>query len=179
MEEIKKETISSKIIFLKDWLIPILIALILGILINKFMFFSVFVPTGSMIPTINEDNKALVTRVNNLSSITRGDIIVFQSDELNLTLVKRLIGLPGDKIKIQNGVVFINGEELVEDYVKNKDYSYSGEFDIPEGKYFFLGDNRPDSNDARLWKNPYIDGSDIKGKFKFIFYPFEDFGFAK
>ncbi|AOR24172.1 signal peptidase I [Clostridium taeniosporum] len=179
MEKIKKQNTSNKIAFLKDWLIPILIALILGILINKFIFFSVFVPTGSMIPTINKDNKALVTRVNNINSLKRGDIVVFQSDELNKVLVKRLIGLPGDKIKIKNGIVFINGKELIEDYVKIKDYSYSNNFEVPKNKYFFLGDNRPDSNDARFWENPYIDASDIKGKFKFIFYPFKDFGFAK
>lgn len=163
---------------LKDWLIPVLIAIIIGLLINRFIFFTVFVPTGSMIPTINVDDKAIVSRIYNIKSMSRGDIIVFYSEELNQTLVKRLIGMPNDEIEIKNGIVFVNGQELKEDYVKNKD-NYNGIFKVPEGKYFFLGDNRPISKDARLWKNPYIDESDIKGEFKFIFYPFKDFGSVK
>ena len=108
----------------------------------------------------------------------RGDIIVFYSQEFSETFVKRLIGLPGDKIEIKNGIVFVNGEQLEEDYVKNKD-KYNGTFKVPEGKYFFLGDNRPNSKDSRLWKNPYVDSSDIKGKLQFRFYPFKDFGIVK
>lgn len=179
MEEMKKNILSNKFIFFKEWIIPIFIALILGILINKYIFFSVFVPTGSMIPTISKDNKAVVTRINNITNVKRGDIIVFQSDELNQTLVKRLIGLPGDKIEIKKGIVSVNNEILDEYYVKNTDSIYSGKFEVPQGKYFFLGDNRPNSNDSRYWKNPYIDSSSIKGSFKFIFYPFENFGFVK
>ena len=87
----------------------------------------------------------------------------------------RLIGLPGDKIEIKDGIVFVNGDQLEEDYVKNI-YDYDGKFEVPEGKYFFLGDNRPHSNDSRFWKNPYIENRDIKGKVQFRFYPLKDFG---
>jgi len=168
----KKE--NNIIKFLKDWVMPIISAAIIYLLLNKFVFFNVQVPTGSMIPTINIDNRAVVTRIYNLDNLKRGDVIVFYSDELRERLVKRLIGLPGDKIEIKNGIVSINGEQLQEDYVKNKD-KYSGSFEVPEGKYFFLGDNRPVSKDARYWINPYIDSSAIEGKAQFIFYPFADF----
>ncbi|AGX41725.1 signal peptidase I [Clostridium saccharobutylicum] len=161
--------------FLKEWVLPIVSAIILALLINKFLFFNVYVPTGSMIPTININDKGLVSIVHDAQNLKRGDIIVFYSNEFNENLVKRLIGLPGDKIEIKNGAVFVNGEELKEDYVKNKD-KYNGTFEVPKGKYFFLGDNRPDSADSRYWKDPYVDASDIKGKFQFVFYPFKDFG---
>jgi len=161
--------------FFKDWIVPIFAALVIAILINKFIFFNVYVPTGSMIPTINENDKILVTRVYNTNNIERGDIIVFYSEELQETLIKRAIGLPGDHIEINNGIITINGEVLEEDYVKNND-DFSGVFDVPEGKFFFLGDNRANSNDARLWINSYIDGEETKGEARFRFYPFNNMG---
>ena len=164
--------------FFKDWIMPIISAAIIYLLLNKFVFFNVQVPTGSMIPTINIDNRAVVTRIHNFDNLKRGDVIVFYSDELRERLVKRLIGLPGDKIDIKNGVVFVNGEQLKEDYVKNKD-DYNGSYEVPKGKYFFLGDNRPISKDARYWINPYIDSSAIEGKAQFIFYPFNEFRIIK
>ena len=178
-ENIKvKENNIKKSGFFKEWIMPVISAIIICILLNKFVFFNVQVPTPSMVPTINVEDRAVVTRIYNLDNLKRGNVIVFYSDELNERLVKRLIGLPGDKIEIKNGVVSVNGEQLVEDYVKNKD-KYNGSFEVPKGKYFFLGDNRPISNDARRWKNPYIDGSAIEGKAQFIFYPFKDFGVMK
>lgn len=172
---IKENNISK---FFKDWVMPIISAIIIYFLLNKFVFFNIQVPTGSMIPTINIDNRAVVTRIHNLDNLKRGDVIVFYSDELKERLVKRLIGLPGDKIQIKNGVVFINGEQLQEDYVKNKD-NYTGNFEVPKGKYFFLGDNRPVSKDARYWINHYIDSSAIEGKAQIIFYPLKDFKVLK
>ena len=161
--------------FFKDWIVPIFAALVIAVLINKFIFFNVYVPTGSMIPTINENDKILVTRIYNPEKIQRGDIIVFYSEELQETLIKRAIGLPGDHIDIKDGVVSVNGEVLKEDYVKNND-DFTGSFDVPEGKFFFLGDNRANSNDARLWINSYIDASEIKGEARFRFYPFNNMG---
>ena len=173
-----KENNIKKNGFFKEWVLPIISAIVICLLLNKFVFFNVQVPTGSMIPTINLENRLVVTRVHNLGNLKRGDVIVFYSDELSERLVKRLIGLPGDKIEIKNGVVSVNGEQLKEDYVENKD-KYNGTFEVPNGKYFFLGDNRPISDDARYWKNPYIDGSAIEGKAQFIFYPFGSFGAVK
>ena len=150
----------------------------LALLIKQFLIFKVYIPSGSMIPTLNEGDQLFVTRVYNLDNLKRGDILVFDSDELDDVLIKRLIGLPGDKIKIVSGTVYVNGEELEEDYVKNSDH-VSGEFEVPEGKYFFLGDNRAISYDARRWENPYIDGSDIRAKAQVRVYPFSDFGFVR
>lgn len=173
-----KKNYNIKSIF-KEWVIPIASALVLATLINKFVFFNVYLPpSGSMIPTLNNYDRVIVNRLYNKNNLQRGDIMVFYSKELDERLVKRLIGIPGDEIEIKNGVVFVNGAQLKEDYVKNNN-EYSGKFKVPEGKYFFLGDNRAISYDARSWKNPYIDSSDIEGKVILRFYPLKDIGFVE
>ena len=163
--------------FIKEWVLPVFAALGLAILINKFLIFNVYIPSTSMAPTINVGDRLMVNRVFHKDNIKRGDILVFYSDELQETLIKRVIGLPGDHIVIKDGVVNVNEDDLEEDYVKNNDYSNEElVYDVPEGKYFFLGDNRPVSKDSRRWINPYIDEDDIKGKAILKFYPISDFG---
>ena len=163
--------------FIKEWVLPVFAALGLAILINKFLIFNVYIPSTSMAPTINVGDRLMVNRVFHKDNIKRGDILVFYSDELQETLIKRVIGLPGDHIVIKDGVVNVNEDDLEEDYVKNNDYSNEElVYDVPEGKYFFLGDNRPVSKDSRRWINPYIDEDDIKGNAILKFYPISDFG---
>lgn len=161
--------------FIREWGIPIISAIIIAFLINKFLLFKVVIPSESMVPTLNIDDRLFVTRVYNLDNLKRGDIIVFYSEELQADLIKRLIGLPGDKIKIENGVVSVNGEVLKEEYIGTSD-NFNGEYEVPEGKYFFLGDNRLWSKDSRYWINPYIDGEDISGKAQIKVYPFSEIG---
>ncbi|WP_026883638.1 signal peptidase I [Clostridium akagii] len=168
---------SKKIIV--DYLIPILIAVVLAILINKFLFFKILVPSPSMSPTIKDNDQIIVTRVYNRNNLKRGDIIVFNSKELKMELIKRLIGLPNDSIEVTtNGVVYVNGKKINQSYVVYNG-GKSGVYKVPAGHYFFLGDNRINSLDSRYWKNPYIDGSDINGKAKITIYPFNRLGFLK
>lgn len=174
---IKGITKSKKIYFLKEWILPIIYAIAIIILINKFIFFNVYVPSESMVPTINKNDKLMILR--NHSDLHCGEIIVFYSQEFSETFIKRLIGLPGDHIEIKDGIVYRNGERLKEDYVKNIDKHYNGIFDVPNDKYFFLGDNRPNSKDSRWWINPYVDKSDIEGIAFLRFYPFRDITFLK
>ena len=142
-ENIKKSKNNSG--FFNDWIVPILVAIILAILINKYIVFKVMIPTGSMIPTLNVGDRLFATRVYRPERLNREDLVVFYSEELQETLIKRLIGLPGDEIIITDGNVSVNGEELLQDYVKNGD-RLSGTYLVPEGKYFFLGDNRLESS---------------------------------
>lgn len=168
-KEIKKSN------FFNEWIVPIVVAVILAILINRFLIFKVKIPSESMVPTLNVGDRLFVTRVYNPEKLKRGDIVVFHSDEKDEDMIKRLIGLPGDKVIINNVIVTVNGETLEEDYLGTID-TYNGEFEVPKGKYFFLGDNRYWSLDSRYWENPYIDGSDIKGKAQIKVYPWKDFG---
>lgn len=175
---IKDEKKEAKSNFFKDWIVPIVAAIGIAFIINKFLVYNVYIPSESMVPTLNIGDKLMVTRIYNTDNIERGDIIVFYSDELSEVVIKRAIGLPGDKIVIHDGIVNVNGEDLKEDYVKNNEI-LNATFNVPEGKFFFLGDNRKVSNDARKWINPYIDESDIQGKAQFRFYPFSEIGILK
>lgn len=162
--------------FINEWVIPTFIAVVIVLFLNKFIFILVTVPTGSMETAIMPGDRLYVNKLYKINDAKRGDILVFKSDELNSKLVKRLIGLPGETVEInEEGEVFIDGEKLNEPYVKK---SRSGEFKfvVPENSYFFLGDNRPISVDARYWSNPYIKSDKILGEAVFRFFPFNRIG---
>lgn len=162
----------------KDWISALVIGIVAYFLVTNFVLFQACIPTGSMNPTLNEGDHVIVTKIYNMNSIKRGDILVFHNYELKDILIKRVIGLPGDMINIVSGVVTVNGVVLEEDYVKNKDGSdqKNGTFLVPEHNYFFLGDNRPVSDDSAIWDNPFIDKSEIMGKAQIKVYPFNKFG---
>ena len=171
-----KETVIKEI---KDWLITFAIAFVCAFLVNKLALFIAVVPTGSMIPTINPAEKVLVTKTYNPENLDHGDIVVFTSEEIGKTLLKRLIAKPGDRLQVLNGVVTINGLVQDEPYVFNKDNAsaFGGEeVTVPENGYFFLGDNRLESHDARYWANPFIDGDAIMGEARFRIFPLTRIG---
>lgn len=122
------------------------------------------VPTESMCNTIKPGDQFFVLRDFFVKQYSRGDIIVFKRSGDNTYLVKRLIGLPGEHVVIENGKVTIDGKELKEGYLGSMDESYSDEFDVPEDSYLFLGDNRDDSYDARYWSQPYVNKNRLYGK---------------
>ena len=166
--------------FFLDWIIPILAALLLAALIHQFLLFKIKVPTGSMMPTVEIGDQLFVTKIYNPNNIKRGDIVVFNSDELKEPLLKRVIGLPGEHVEIKSdGSVYINGNKLEEDYVKYQGGKTDMSFDVPSGKFLMLGDNRNNSDDARYLSNPYIDGKDIEAKAQLTVYPFDRIGFVK
>jgi signal peptidase I len=162
--------------FINEWVVPTIIAIVIVLFLNKFIFILVTVPTGSMETTIMPGDRLYVNKLFDVKDAKRGDILVFQSDELDEKLVKRLIGLPGETVEINvNGEVFINGDKLHEPYIKQSN-GESKTYTIPEGTYFFLGDNRPISVDARYWSNPYISEDKIIGEATFRFFPLNRIG---
>ncbi len=176
VKESKKRRVFKEV---KDWIICIIVAIIATVLINKFLIYKVYIPSSSMVPTLNKEDQLFVTKVYNPEKLKTGDIVVFYSRENKDTYIKRLIGCPGDNVKIEKGVVYVNDKKINQDYVVYDDETFSGEYNVPEGKYFFLGDNRPVSNDSRKWKNPFVDEDDIEGKAVLKVYPFKDFGLLK
>jgi len=164
---------------IKEWGMSLVVAIILYLLLTRFVFFSAQVPTPSMYPTIQDNDKMFVARIYNPENLKRGDIVVFYFKEKGEKLVKRLIGLPGDKVEVKlDGSVYVNGEKLDELYVKNPG-GIGGNYEVPSSSYFFLGDNRDNSLDSRYWSNPYIPSSDILGKAQFVYFPFSRFGKLK
>ncbi|MDU4326441.1 MAG: signal peptidase I [Clostridium celatum] len=174
IEVVKKKKFFMKVFY--DWIIPIICAVFIAILINKFLIFQIQIPSESMLPTLEIGDRLFANRIYKEESLSRGDLIIFYSDEKKELMIKRLIGLPNDNVVIDNGVLSVNGEILTEDYIQNQDY-FSGSYTVPAGKYFFLGDNRGDSFDSRYWVNKYIDFNDIKGKAFIRVFPFDEFGF--
>ncbi|AMN30639.1 signal peptidase I (plasmid) [Clostridium perfringens] len=163
-----------------NWLIPIIAAVLLAVIINKFLLYKIVVPSPSMFPTVEVGNQLFVTKIYNTSNIKRGDVLVFNSDELHELLLKRVIGLPGDNVEIKkDGSVYVNGEKIQEDYVKYPGGKTDMYFNVPEGKFLMLGDNRANSDDARYWTNPYVDNKDIDAKAQIIVYPFNRIGFIR
>ncbi|HEX9026554.1 MAG TPA: signal peptidase I [Clostridium sp.] len=159
--------------FVKDWMLIIAFAVIIAVAINKFIFFVISVPSGSMYPTIKPKDKIITTRIHNVNKIKKGDILVFYSDEFQETMVKRVIGLPNDLVEIkEDGSVFINGQKTDEPYVIYPD-SRTGKFKVPDEEYLFLGDNRSHSLDSRSWKDSFIPVENIKGRALFTIFPFD------
>lgn len=106
----------------------------------------------SMRPTLEDGEFVLVSKMSyRFGHVDRGDIIVFHfplnPDE---ELIKRVIGLPGDHISVQSGILSVNGQVINEPYIASTP-SYSGEWDVMDGKLFVLGDNRNNSNDSKDW----------------------------
>lgn len=141
----------------------VLVFLITFFVLQLFIEFA-NIPSSSMEPTLMKGKKYLFEQVSYIFSDPKcGDIIIFDSE--GVVYAKRIIGTPGDVIDFADGKVFINGQELEEPYAYGETYTYyEDHFEVPEGMYFFLGDNRENSNDSRFWPNPYITKAQILGR---------------
>lgn len=166
--EVGKEIVS--------WVKTIILALLLAAGINTFIIVNAEVPSGSMENTIMTNDRIVAFRLSYLfGEPKRGDVVVFHfpDDPTGKTLyVKRIIGLPGEKLEIKKGRVYINDsrQPLMEGYLKEKAIGDFGAYEIPEGCYFMMGDNRNDSEDARFWQNTYVEKNKILGKVIFRYY---------
>lgn len=178
MSELQTEHEENRKSFLRSelfsWLKIILIAVILAVLAQRFLIINANIPTGSMMDTIQVGDRVIASRLSYLwNDPERGDIIIFPSPDDKTLYVKRTIGLPGERVEIIEGKVYINGSEtpLDEPYLKDAPSGNYGPYEVPEDCYLMLGDNRNDSWDARFWTNTYLHRDDILGKVIFRYYP--------
>lgn len=166
-QKIKKELI--------DIIKTVIIAIIVAFVITHFIIVNAVVPTGSMKNTIMPNDRLIAFRLSYLfSDPERYDIVVFKAPDDESTLyVKRIIGLPGEKVNIIDGKVFIDDQEvpLSDDYIMEDMLGSFGPYTVPEGSYFMLGDNRNDSQDSRYWENTFLPKENILGKVLFKYYP--------
>jgi signal peptidase I len=137
------------------------------------------VPTGSMLPTIQLQDRVVVDKLFcKFSDIKRGDIVVFDPpsniDSKGQQWIKRVIGLPGETVEIKNGKVFINGRALVEPYELEKPTYQFGPTVVTLDSFFVLGDNRNDSLDSHYWG--VLPVKNIVGRAIFRYWPFVRFG---
>jgi signal peptidase I len=155
--------------FFVDLLETIVLAVVLFFAINA-VSARVRVDGFSMVPTLQDGEYVLVNRLAyRTGPPERGDIIVFVSPQTrDLDLIKRVIGLPGDTIKIGGGKVEVNGQVLDEPYIAAAPI-YNGEWHVPDGNLFVLGDNRNDSSDSHAWGLLPI--KNVIGKAILIYWP--------
>lgn len=178
-QEIKKPSKGKEIM---SWIWPILIAIIIAVVVRQFLFAPVTVKGESMENTYHNNDRIIISKI---SKIERFDVIVFESPVEDDHYIKRVIGLPGDTVRVENDVLYINDKEYKESYESDhvKEYKQeglnftedftmedvTGESVVPEGQFFVLGDNRQNSSDSRDYG--FIQESAINGVVAFKFFP--------
>lgn len=164
---------SSCVGFVIDTLETILLALLLFLVINA-LSARVRVENVSMKQTLQPGEFLLVNRVAyKFGEPSIGDIVVFHAPgPSDLDYIKRVIGLPGDEVRVADGTVYINDQPLYEPYI-NDPPNHSGSWVVPPGEYFVLGDNRNNSSDSHLWG--FIPKGDIVGRALLIYWPLSEF----
>jgi signal peptidase I len=163
---------------LSAWLRDLVIALSLVAFIIVFLYTPVKVEGTSMMPSLSDQEHIFINKfVYRIEPIHRGDIIVFRYPrDPSKSFIKRVIGLSGDHISIDDGRVYLNGELVAEDYVPKayEDERSYPEVVVPPDSYFVLGDHRSLSNDSRDF-GP-VASSFIFGKAVFGYWPMEKVG---
>lgn len=183
----KKEELNvKKEIF--SWIRIFVIAVVIAFFVNNCIIMNANVPSGSMMNTILKGDRMIGLRTAYwFSDPKRGDIVIFENPDYyeNGSLkadkykyyVKRVIGLPGDKIVIKDAKIYVNDakEPLDESYLPKEWVYVNGEdkeleYQVPKDSYFMLGDNRNNSHDARFWKNTYVKRDKILAKAEFKYW---------
>lgn len=130
-----------------SWL-PVILGLLVGFLVSRYAFSIARVEGVSMKPTYNNGDILIVNR---LSRVMRNDIVVFKNEDR--LLIKRVIAMPGDNVRIDNSILYVNGRVIEETYLNELKYSggiaENVQIDLEEGEYFCMGDNRNNSYDSR------------------------------
>lgn len=168
-----------------EWTKAIVIALGLALIIRGFLFAPFIVDGHSMDLTLNDGERLIVNKiVYTFGEPERGDIIVFHYDE-EKDYIKRVIGLPGDKVTVRDDKLYVNEEWVKEPYLNELKEKYNmegqrftesfGEIIVPEGELFVMGDNRPRSRDSR--RIGTIEMEQVVGRADFAFWPFASIRF--
>ena len=162
-----------------QWVAAIVAAVLIALAIDNFVIVNAQIPSGSMENTIMTGDRVIGNRfAYSFSDPQRFDIIIFRyPDDESQLFIKRIIGLPGETVEIQDGKIYLNGsDEPLEDVQTNETMVGSfGPYTVPENSYFVMGDNRNDSKDSRYWTNTFVTKDEILGKAIFRYWPISEF----
>jgi len=163
------------------WLRDLIFSAAVSLLIILFLYQPVRVEGTSMAPRLEDHDRLFINKfVYHITSIERGDVVVFHYPrDPAKSYIKRVIALPGDRLRIDHGQVWVNGNELTENYVPGlyRDSKSYAEIVVPEDSYFMMGDHRSISSDSREF-GP-VERDLIYGKAVFIYWPAKDVGEVK
>ena len=162
------------------WFRDLMLSVLIAVLVILFLYRPVKVEGTSMMPSLFDQERLFINQFSykfRLGNIQRGDTVVFWfPEDTTKSYIKRVIGLPGDTVEVEDGFVIVNGKKLVENYVPPEyrdDRNYSSRV-VPPDEYFVLGDHRVSSNDSRAWG--FVPRNYIYGKAVFVFWPPERIG---
>ena len=169
----------TKIRFVVELLEVIVPALILFWVLHTFVIEICKIPTPSMVPTIQVGDRVIVDKFyfKYFDSIRIGDIIVFRPPpeaHSSENFIKRVVGLPGDKVEIKNHITYVNDKPLDEPYITDRSKNNFGPIVIPQNDVFVMGDNRNSSNDSRVWG--FLPMKNITGRTLIRCWPLKRFG---
>ncbi|GIP52215.1 signal peptidase I [Paenibacillus vini] len=178
-----------------EWLKAIVIAVVLVLLI-RWLFFAPFIVDGpSMQPNFHTGERIIVNKIiYDIRGPKHGEVVVFHVPSEGRDFIKRVIGVPGDEVKVEGDTVTVNGQVIQETYIQdvlnekhnnNELYNIEANFPneqvpegtVPEGFVFVLGDNRSNSTDSR--RIGYVPYGDIIGRADLVFWPLKDIEFIK
>lgn len=158
-----------------QWLKAMVLAIVIALFVQNFIFATSIVEGDSMEPTLEDGERLIFNKiVYFIDEPKRGDIIIIQQPNKNY--VKRIIALPGEIIEIRNSELYINGERYIETFLSEEVRGKTGEYGpirVPQNSYFVMGDNRAISKDSRNGLG-YIHRDEIIGKSELIIYPFTE-----
>jgi signal peptidase I len=179
-----RQTLSKKTILFLSILIltfPIGLGALFSININAFITEFRYIPSESMLPTLQINDFIVIDKVSyRLQAPKRGDVVVFSATEalrkngFTNVFVKRIIGLPGEKLKVKTGKVYINDRPLTEKYIADEPQYETASITVPSNSYFVLGDNRNNAFDSHIWG--FVPRENMIGKATKIFFPFKRMG---
>jgi signal peptidase I len=165
----------------RSWIRDIVISLAIAGVVIVFLYQPVKVEGNSMLPELTDQERIFINKfIYRFENIHRGDVVVFWYPlDPAKSYIKRVIGLPGETVRLINGDVFVNGRKLEEPYVppEYRDEQTLGPIHIPPGEFFVLGDHRSSSNDSRIWGN--VERRFIYGKAVFVYWPVGQLGILR
>ena len=163
------------------WLRDLLVSAAISLLIITFLYQPVRVEGTSMLPRLEDRDRLFINKfVYHIESIQRGDVVVFHYPlDPEKSYIKRVIALPGDRVWIDHGRVWLNGKPQVENYVPDRfrDSRSMAEMVVPDDSYFMMGDHRSISSDSREF-GP-VERELIYGKAVFVYWPARDAGVVR
>jgi signal peptidase I len=161
-----------------SWLRDLTLSIVIAIIIILFLYQPVRVEGTSMMPSLVNEERIFINKfVYRFSNVERGDTVVFQFPrDTSKSYIKRVIGMPGDIVRVDKGAVFVNGKALDEPYVLpgNRDEASYAEIRVEPDCYYVLGDHRNSSNDSRNWGT--VRRGYIYGKAVFVYWPLDRLG---